>query len=299
MLFVKGNALHSIAGGVLALKELGVLTTEEKTSALSRLLSLSTAEGTFRSSATDASPSVENVHTALELLSGIAGNNEGSELAADVFEKAFQLIPGSEGDKSAVSDALLIVPLSKLTEKKLRLMGPRLVTVAEELLALKYADDISTQAKAFDGLKLISAYKASPLHIAFEQTAFSVGTSDVKLKVAVHTIVGEAVGVEDVEVVSVKAVGKEGNLLEGAKFVDGVLDLTSENLPVGRYLAHVSVTVAGRPKAMPFQTYFVVTDKVAVNAVRFAVSENGEEVQSYDMQPVKKQNSLDQVSAAR
>jgi hypothetical protein len=48
---------------------------------------------------------------------------------------------------------------------------------------------------------------------------------------------------------------------------------------------------------MPFQTYFVVTDKVAVNAVRFAVSENGEEVQSYDLQPVKKQNSLDQVSA--
>lgn len=293
----QGSDLEGIAGGLLALKELGTLSTEDKTAALSRLLSLSTVDGTFRSRPDDVSSSLANVHTALEALSAIAGEN-GSELASDAFEKAFQLIPGSENDRAAGSDALLVVPLSKLTDKKLRLVGPRLVTVAEELLALKYSDDIATQAKVFDGLKLVSAYKASPLHFALEKNTFDAGAaSEHKLKVTVTDILGENVGVDAAEVVSIKTIGKEGALLEGEKFVDGVLDLSGAHLPAGRYLVQLGVTVAGRPKPSPFQAFFVVTDKVAVSAVRFAVSDGGEEIPLNDLQPVKKQNALDPATA--
>ncbi len=289
----QGPALKSIAGGVLALKELGLLTTDEKTSALSALLSLSTADGTFRSRPADSTSSVANVHIVLEALYALGGET-GSELATDAFEKAFQLIPGSESDKNTVSDVLLMVPLSKLTDKKLRLVGPRLVTVAEELLALKYADDIATQSKVYDGLKLVAAYKASPLYYALEKNTFDGrDVADHKLKVAVSSIVGEDVAVEAVEVASIKAIGKEGNLFQGEKFVDGVLDMSSANLAAGRYLVQLGVTVAGRPKPSPFQSFFVVTDQVVVNAVRFAVSDGGEEIAHADLQPVRKQNSLD------
>ena len=284
--------MKSIAGGVLALKELGLLTTDEKTSALAALLSLSTADGTFRSRPDDSTSSVANVHSVLEALYALGGET-GSELATDAFEKAFQLIPGSESDKNSVSDVLLVVPLSKLTDKKLRLVGPRLVTVAEELLALKYVDDIATQSKVYDGLKLVAAYKASPFYFALEKNTFDGRVAaDHKLKVTVSSIVGENVAVEAVEVASIKAIGKEGNLFQGEKFVDGVLDLSSANLAAGRYLVQLGVSVAGR-KPLPFQSFFVVTDQVVVNGVRFAVSDGGEEIAHADLQPVKKQNSLD------
>lgn len=294
-LFSQANDLHSIAGGVLALKELGQLSAEDKAQSLSKMMSLMTADGTFKNSPVDATSSVQNVHLALEMLEAISSNTDGSDLAVDVFEKAFQLIPGGEND-AAKTDALLMVPLSKLTDKKLRLVGQRLVTVTDALLALKHSTCLVDRVKVYDALKLITAYKASPLYMSLEKSEFDVSSpASHKLQLSVLSVLGEKVEVESAEVVTIKNTGKDSVLFQGEKLVDGVLDMGSASLVPGRYIVQIILTIAGRPKPTPFQTYIVVTDKVSVGAVQFGVSDGSE---SAELQSVSAQNSLHDVTAS-
>jgi hypothetical protein len=295
--FLQSNNLKRLAGGVLAAKAFGSLTTEDKTQSLTKMLSYMTADGTFKLNADDQEGTTGNVHYALELLAAVGGENAGSELAVDVFEKAFRMLPG--GDFEGESDATLMVPLSKLTDKKLRLVGDRLNTVAEVLLNKKHSTCMTSVSRVFDALELVAQYKASPLHVSFEQNKFeSAKPESHLLRVSVKSILGAAVDVEAAEVVTIKTVGKDSSVLQGATFANGVLDMSSAKLSAGRYLAQITVTVAGRAKALPYQAYFAVVDTVAVKDVRFQLVEGDDDDSSSQPTVVSKQNSVSGVIAS-
>ncbi|KAJ1427021.1 Dolichyl-diphosphooligosaccharide--protein glycosyltransferase subunit Swp1 [Ochromonadaceae sp. CCMP2298] len=286
--------LYDIAGGVLALEVLGQLTVEDKALAMNKLTTLMAPEGTFKMKPDDSESSIANLHMALEMLSTITTGNDASDFAADVFEKAFQLIPSGDGD--SVSDALLMVPLSKLTDKKLRLVGTRLVIVTEILLSMKHSDDISVLSKVQEAFKIIASYKASPVFMDLQTNSFEASkSSQHMLKLNVLDVFGKPTAVESAEMVSVKNVGKDSIFFQGDKLTDGVLDMTSAGLTSGRYIAQFSVLLSGRPKPTTHQSYFVVSDTASVGDVSFAVSEL-EDISMAEMTPVSQQNSLSDVS---
>ena len=284
-----------MAGGVLALQSLNKLGAEQKTQGLTKMMALMTADGTFKMSSDDDKSSTKNVHYALEMLRAIGGDQAGSDLAVDVFEKAFRMLPG--GDFEGESDATLMVPLSKLTDKKLRLVGDRLNAVAEFLLNKKHSTCMTCLSRVYDALELVTQYKATPLHISFEHNRFDTSKPAThKLKVDVKNILGTTVEVESVEVVTIKTVGKDSAFLQGEKAVDGVLDMSAASLVPGRYLAQVIVNVAGRTKPSPFSAYFVVTDTIDIKDVRFQLLEGGEESVDAESPVLSTQNVLQGVT---
>jgi hypothetical protein len=258
---------------------------------MSKMTNLMTQDGTFKMNADDEEGTTGNVHYALEILAAVAGGNAGSDLAPDVFEKAFQLLPG--GDYHGETDATLVVPLSKLTDKKLRLVGDRLNAVAEALLNKKHSGCMTCVSRVYDGLMLVAQYKASPLQVSFSENRFyAESPQNHKLQLVVKSILGEDVPLESAEVVSVKTVGKDSAHFAGQHFENGVLDMSSSNLGPGRYLAQVSVTAAGRTKPLTHQAYFVVADSVAVRDVRFHLVSGSDDGAKSEPHKVTTQNGL-------
>lgn len=276
---------------MLAANTFGSLTTDEKKNAISRLSSFTAADGSFKLSPEDEVGTAANAHFALEVLAAVAGDSTtGSDLSVDVFEKAFQMLPG--GDYEGEPDVTLMVPLSRLTDKKLRLMGDRLNVVAESLLNKRHSSCMTSVSRVYDALQLVAQYKASPVHVSFAQNRFEANPQSHKLQVVAKSILGEDLPLEAVEVVAVKTIGKDSAHFAGEKFENGVLDMSSANLGPGRYLAQVAVTVAGRPKALPHQAYFAVTDAVNVRDVRFQLIGGSDNAAATEPEAVKAQNAL-------
>jgi len=292
---LQSSNLYDIAGGVLASQVMGTLTTDDKGVATNKMMALMASDGTFKMNPDDSQSSIENLHYALELLAATTTDTDASDFAADVFEKAFNMIPSGDGESA--SDALLMVPLSKLTDKKLRLVGTRLVIVTEILLSMKHMDDIVILSKVYNAFRIIASYKATPLCIGCAKTFFDASDpASHILNLSVLDVFGVDAPVESAEVVSVKNVGKDTILFQGQTFTSGGLDMSSANLQSGRYIVHLSITVTGRPKPIPFQSYIVVTDKVVVSNVHYLVSD-ADDVTSSDLQAVSTQNSITDVSA--
>jgi hypothetical protein len=184
-----------------------------------------------------------------------------AELVSDLQEKAFQLVPN--GDSSNLADPLLVLPLSQLSEKKLRLVGSRMIAVTEALLALRLSDDLATVSKALQSLAYITTYKFNPVYIGLGTKTFSYSSdkSSVVLSLQVLDSLGRAGEVSTAEVVTIKPVGASAaggaskDFFQGARFLpssagDGTLtlDLGTEELPPGKFTVQVALTVSGQAK---------------------------------------------------
>lgn len=283
---IQSSDLFSLAGGVLATHSLKTLSIDDKLEAISKLTSLMAPDGKFKMQK-DSQPSVENVHFALEMLSVYASDSSGAEIVGDLFEKAFRMIPTGDGEEQ--SDVLLMIPLSKLTDKKLRLVGARLVVATEILLNLKYSDDIVVQSKVYEALRIIATYKASPLYMGLTEKKFEqYQPLTHQLHLEVLDVFGAVTPLDSVEVVSVKNVAKDGMLFQGQQMVlaeeggSAVLDMTSSSLNAGRYIVQLSITATGRPKSIPFHGYFAVYDKVDVKNVQVNVVSSDDDEDQVD-----------------
>lgn len=309
--------LYSIAGGVLATHAIDQLTAQDKLSAMEKIMGLMNPDGKFKSNPTDSTPaSLQNLHYVLEMLGAISLDQSSPDVAADVFEKAFQLIPSGDGE--AETDPLLIVPLSKLTDKKLRLVGARLVIVAELLLELKYSKDIAVLSNVYEAFRIISSYKASPLYVAITPNTLPLAAAAqeaFKLTVTLKDIFGGAVQCEVVDVTSIKPVGKDSLLFEGAQMTAAntddatetvfELDMSSSaaSMNAGRYIVHLSATVSGRPKPVNYQGFFALTDSVQVTDVSVGITEadsvtgsSSDEISDVEMTAVATQNAISSTS---
>lgn len=163
----------------------------------------SVAAERFKSALSSNSLSLNNMHVVLDALAVFRQQQEGGilhpELVADLSEKGFQLLPS--GDGSFVADPLLLHSLSLLAEKKLRLVGQRMVAVTESLLALRHSSDLATLSGVLHGLAYVSTYKFNPVHVALLQgRSVPYGTADKKLVVSVVDALGRAVDGTTVEV---------------------------------------------------------------------------------------------------
>lgn len=258
-----------------------------------------TPEGKFKSSPDSDDASLENLHAVLEMLSVFSIDLNAPDVAADVFEKAFQLIPSGEGEKD--SDVLLIVPLSKLTDKKLRLVASRLVIVTELLLNLQYSSDIAVLAKVHEAFRIVSTYKASPLYISLESNTVSVDAATQTLVLNVQDVYGNAVACDSIEATAVQAVGAESPVYQVLKFDGSALNFASAGgaLGAGRYKLSFSLSVAGRTKTLAHQAYFVVSQEVDIKDVLIGVVNSDGDLAT-DMIPVETQNTIssDQISAS-
>lgn len=277
---------------------LGKVSNEDKISSMNKLAMLMTKEGKFKMNRydDDSTATMKNLHCALEMLSAITSDNDMSDFATDVFEKAFGLIPSGLGSNEQETDVLLMVVLSKLTNKKLRLVGNRLVFISEILISLKYSNDIETLAKVYEAFRIISTYKASPVYMSIEKTSFKyLDTSNHKLHFKVQDIFGVAIETDYVEVVSIKNVGKDTMLFQGSKLENNILDMSSASTLIpGRYIVQLSAQLNGRPKPNTYQSYFVVNDQVTINSVSIGVSDSNE---PYNMNIIKTPNSILDIDA--
>jgi len=295
---IQSTDLMSITGGVLALNLLGKITAQDKQSSMNKLVSLMTKDGKFKLNRfdDDSTASIQNLHHALEMLSSITSDNDASDFAADVFEKAFGLIPTGSSSEFE-TDALLMVLLSKLTDKKLRLMGHRLVVITEILLNLKLSSDIVVLSHVYEAFRIIAAYKASPVHMYLETTSFQVGQpSTYRLQLRVKDVFGVDLDVDHVELSSLKGAGKDSSMLpQGTRLQNNVLDMSTVRFRPGRYAVAVSVLLSGRPKPNSFHGSFVVRDLVEVRKVFVGVADSSD---MSDMNAVKTQNSLSGLEAS-
>lgn len=218
----------------------------------------------------------------LEALSVFRQQPEGgvlhSELLSDLSEKGFQQLPS--GDGSFAASPQLLAPLSQLADKKLRLVGPRMVAVTEALLALRHSSDLATLSAVLHGLAYVGTYKFNPVHLALRGRSVPYGTPSKKLQVTVVDALGRPVPGTTVEVsiikmmitslysshsfeqaLSVKAVGASAASGAGREFLQGAgllvsaeepslhwLSLEGEELLPGKYAASLAATVQGHTK---------------------------------------------------
>lgn len=281
--------MYQLAGGVLAAKSIGTLTYP--TEIIDKVTQMNQDDGQFSDAVGSSVTSIDNAHLVLDILVAYTVGNYQDKAAIDkLFEKLFALLPS--GNTESITDATLVASLSKLSEKKLRLVGNRLVAVADGLLDAKNTDDLSVACKVLEGLKIVSSYKAQPAFTALERTLFPVGDKASQvLQLNVVDVFGNPLPVNSIEVVAIKNVAKDLTLFQGMQMVDGTLDFSSEGLVPGRYIFHAKINLANRPNPLNFQGHIAITDSVQINDVKIAVSES-KQVNSADMQAVSTQNSV-------
>lgn len=295
------SSLDAVSSAVLATKAIGV----SKTTA-SRIYSA--AAERIKAASVAQLLDISTLPAVLDALVVFRQEDLFADLVAEVFEKGFQLLPS--GDGGHVSDPLLVWPLSQLTDKKLRLIGARLLAVTESLLALRHSAHLPTLSRALDALNYITTYKFNPVHISLQSRSFpssssssGAGSSPRQLAVRVVDSLGRVAEVASAEVASVKPVGASASAAGGAgreyfqgsrlepSSADGgllLLDMSGEELLPGKYAVHLSVTVAGHSKAVSFQGFFVISREVRVTGVVAGVADSA----SPSSSAVRAQNAL-------
>ena len=298
------SSLDAVSSAVLATKAIGV----SKTTA-SRIYSA--AAERIKAASVAQLLDISTLPAVLDALVVFRQEDLFADLVAEVFEKGFQLLPS--GDGGHVSDPLLVWPLSQLTDKKLRLIGARLLAVTESLLALRHSAHLPTLSRALDALNYITTYKFNPVHISLQSRSFpssssssGAGSSPRQLAVRVVDSLGRVAEVASAEVASVKPVGASASAAGGAgreyfqgsrlepSSADGgllLLDMSGEELLPGKYAVHLSVTVAGHSKAVSFQGFFVISREVRVTGVVAGVADSASPSSSA-LQAVRAQNAL-------
>lgn len=296
---LKSEDLETFAGAILALDKMGFLSQEDKTTALSKLKLFMRTDGMFLTALSSEETSLSNIHVALEALLPLTTESAAADFVSTVLEKSFNFVPSGESD--TMGDATLIVPLSKLTEKKLRLVGPRLVAVSEQLITLGRGKSCLQLAQVVEGLSIVSTYKASPLRLEVAPKSFTTGMDVGRqiLLLRVLDVTGEHVPLDSVEVTSLRQVGKDGGtvLLEGTKFEDNNhLSLSELGLTPGKYQLSISVSVTDRTKPVTHQSVFVVKDALQVVDVQAGISDS-KDLGPSDLIPIEKPFEFKAVTA--
>jgi len=275
------STIETVSSAIMAVHAVGV-----SKSVASKVYSV--AAGRIKSALTSNSLSLNNIPVVLDALAVFRQQQEGGplhpELVADLSEKGFQLLPS--GDGSFAADPLLLHPLSLLADKKLRLVGQRMIAVTESLLALRHSGDLATLSGVLQGLAYVSTYKFNPVHVALQGRSFPYGTAEKKLEVLVVDALGRPVDGTSVEAVSIKAVGASAASGAGREFFQGVslfplptqtelhwLSLASEDLLPGKYAAALAASVKGHTKAVSFTGFFVISQPAAILSVAVGLAD--------------------------
>ena len=111
---------------------------------VTKIKSFMTSDGKFRTSLGGKETSMDDAKLALRTLAAYADDGADAVLK-DVFNAALSLVPSGEDDHPV--DPTVLGSLSKLSSTKPKLMGARLVAVAESLLQLRYSSRMEVIAE--------------------------------------------------------------------------------------------------------------------------------------------------------
>ena len=258
------------------------LTTGQDTAAK---LIFMTSDGAFLSS---------NTKLALYALSSYA--NEISPSALDKFaESVLPLLP--QGDDESAVDPTLLAHLSRISTKKPRLIGTHLSAVASSLLQLRHSGNLETIANVIESLKVITGYKASPLHFFFNSAGISSNAMAKVLVIDAVDVYSNSATINSVEVKAIKRSGRDAVLFKGS-FEGNSLDLAGvDGIVAGLYSADLLITVAGHSKPFASTLAFVIRGNLEIVNVAVGVSPS-KEVSLSDLAVVSQQNSIEAMSAS-
>jgi len=294
---LQSDDITTVAAAIMLSRKFKLSNGEAEEAAFNRLKDLVLIDGDLNISFSDVNSSSTKIHFLLEALITLKDETYASQFIAEVVEKVFQLIPGGDGD--SLSDATFLLPLSALSSKKLRLEKNSLKTAAEQLLSLKYSDDVYTLYLAYKSLEIIRSYKAAPVYLSLETAQFDYGqVAQHNLKVVAHDVLGEALEMEEVELISLKVVGKDSFVMQNVKVQGNTISFGQENLSPGRYGVNIAVTLKGKTTANRFQTAIIVADtSVMVNDVYVGITDS-KQASSSELSEIRSQNSFSGASAS-
>ena len=264
---LKSDVLLDVAGAALLVKVAGL--KPKGGDVISKLKSFMTSDGKFRTQLTSKATSLVGAKAALRALAAYADENADAALG-DVFAAALSLLPSGEDDHAV--DAAVLAPLSKLSSSKPKLVGARLVAVAESLLQLRHSARMEVLADVLVALDVVQAYKATPVHVSLVNPVLGAEALSKTLVVTVVDIRGTAVAPSSIEAKAVKRVGRDNVMFQGA--LDGsTLDLSSlDGFVPGLYTADLALTLPGQPKPVATRLSFVIQGKVDVVQVKVGVT---------------------------
>ena len=254
---------------------------------VTKIKSFMTSDGKFRTSLGGKETSIEDAKLALRTLAAYA--DEGADaVLKDVFNAALSLVPSGEDDHPV--DPTVLGSLSKLSSTKPKLMGARLVAVAESLLQLRYSSRMEVIAEVLMGLDIIQSYKATPVHVSFVNPIIGADALSKTLVVSMVDIRGNAVSATSIEAKSIKRVGRDNIMFQGP-FEGSSLDLsTQDGFVPGLYTADLAITVSSQPKPIVAKINFSVQGKIDVVQVKIGVTDSKESFAS-ELTDVTKPNT--------
>jgi hypothetical protein len=258
---------------VQAANELQIIISESsKNLAVKKLkqLMVGTTSGIFKKSLCG---HTSNTYTAFEMLLSMSEGKEKNDFVMEFFENVLNLV--SNGGSDIEVDPTLIVILSKVSDKKLRLSPSRLLILSESLLSLTLVDDINIVTRAVEGLHIISTYKSAPFFVCLSRDALVVQKeSPYELKLVVVDIFGNAQKLIDAEVASIKSSGKDSMNLQITRFENGLVTLPFDVVSSGKFSANFILNIEGRQKSVVVSNVFVVTDQTVVTDISIGVMDN-------------------------
>lgn len=247
------------------------MTSSGQEAAFSKLREIVFTEGEISFPFSDAVGTLSKLHLLLDVLGAFKDDEGVQAFAADVFEKVFRLLPGGEGD--VLSDATLIYPLSSLSPKKLRIDKAALKVSAETLIGLKHSTDPEIAFKAYKSLDIIRTYKAAPCYASIKKSYFSTG-EDLSFATEVYDVLGNVLTVDEVELVSLKVIGKDSFVVQNVKEKGADITVSADKLSAGRYGVNLAVNLAEKLTTIKFQTVVVVTEKVEIKEVSAGITDS-------------------------
>lgn len=294
---LQSDDVSTVAAAILLSRKFKASTAETEEAAFNHLKSLVLVDGELNISFSDVNTSTSKIHFLLEALLALKDEPYASQFITDVVEKVFQLIPGGDGD--SLADATFIFPLSSLSAKKLRIEKNGLKAAAEQLLSLKYSDDAFSLYLAYKSLEVIRSYKAAPVYLSLENALFTNGqVGQHNLKVIAYDLLGHLQEIDEVELISLKVVGKDSFVMQNVKEKGNTVSFAGENLAPGRYGVNFAATLKEKTTTIRFQTAIIVGDaQIEVTEVYAGLSDS-KQTTSSELSEVKAQNSFSGLSAS-
>jgi len=294
---LESDDVSTVAAALLLSRKFKVSTTETEEAAFNHLKGLVFVDGELNISFSDVNTSTSKIHFLLEALLALKDEPYANQFITEVVEKVFHLLPGGDGD--SLADATFIFPLSSLSSKKLRIEKNGLKAAAEQLLSLKYSDDAFSLYLTYKSLEVIRSYKAAPIYLSLENAIFTNGqVGQHNLKVVAYDLLGDAQDIEEIELISLKVVGKDSFVMQNVKEKGNTVSFAGENLAPGRYGVTIAVTLKEKATIVRFQTAIIVADtQIDVSEVYAGLSDS-KQTTSSELTEVKLQNACSGLSAS-
>lgn len=231
--------------------------------------------------------------TVLQLLSSyVAAGHTNPELA-DISDRCSKLLPS--GDDDGPVDPTLLAAIRSLSDRMPSLSSAKLNYIGETLIHQLFSNDFPSIALSLESLYTLTEYKAGPMFVQLDQSVIDSSSTSKVITFKATNILDMPMTITGLEVKSLKH-SNSGDIVFRGPIEGNMLDLSSNQLKVGRYVLDLSVTVAERSNAVNFKKYFTVKDTISISDVLAGLT-NSKQTSISDLEQVS-ENSLSGVQGA-